>query len=347
MASARGTTLLLCNPLMGGSLLPFLARDEGGGGSRPRQGRVRPVPFAIEVTGLRKSYRRGLLRRREQEALRGVDLSVPEGSAFGLIGPNGAGKTTFIKSLLGIVQPSAGTVRVLGGAPEDPRVRARIGYLPERLHLPGAWSALAFLDVVARLKHLRPEPSAHRRLLERVGLAEAMHRRIGGYSKGMRQRLGLAAALLGNPALLVLDEPTDGIDPMGRMEVRRLLQEEVQRGTTLFLNSHLLAETERVCNRVAVLAEGRVLREGRLEELLHSGRRWVARFEPGADPQALLAAGLVPGASEGLYHMEAADAAALNAVLDRARAAGALLVELRREGQDLEAVLAAAMESAA
>jgi ABC-2 type transport system ATP-binding protein len=226
-------------------------------------------------------------------------------------------------------------------------VRARIGYLPERLHLPGAWSALAFLDVVARLKHLRPDAAAHRQLLERVGLAEAMHRRIGGYSKGMRQRLGLAAALLGSPTLLVLDEPTDGIDPMGRMEVRRLLQEEVQRGTTLFLNSHLLAETERVCDRVAVLAEGRVLREGRLEELLRSGARWVARFEPGADPGALAAAGFLPGAGEGAYHVEAADAAALNAALDRARAAGALLVELRREGQDLETGLTTAMESAA
>ena len=194
-----------------------------------------------------------------------MDLSVPEGSAFGLIGPNGAGKTTFIKSILGIVQPSEGTVRVLGGSPEDPRIRARIGYLPERLHLPGSWAAPAFLATVARLKELKPDPASNLRLLERVGLTDALGRKIGGYSKGMRQRLGLAAALLGNPALLILDEPTDGIDPMGRVEVRRILQEEVQRGTTLFLNSHLLAETERVCDRVAILADGRVLREGRLE----------------------------------------------------------------------------------
>ncbi|XXF75065.1 ABC transporter ATP-binding protein [Myxococcaceae bacterium GXIMD 01537] len=301
---------------------------------------------AIEVTGLRKTYLRPL-RRQGHEALRGVDLIVPEGSAFGLIGPNGAGKTTFIKALLGIVQPTEGRVRVLGGTPDDPRVRARIGYLPERLHLPGAWSATAFLGTVARLKGLRPDTAGHARLLERVGLADAASRKIGGYSKGMRQRLGLAAALLGSPSLLILDEPTDGIDPMGRMEVRHILHEEVQRGTTLFLNSHLLAETERVCDRVAILAEGRVLREGRLEDLARGGQRWSVRLAPGADREAMAAAGLLPGTAEHLFHVDAESPAALNAVLDRARAAGALLVELRREGQDLEAVLTSAVGVAA
>ncbi len=301
---------------------------------------------AIEVTGLRKTYQRPF-RRTGQEALRGVDLIVPEGSAFGLIGPNGAGKTTFIKALLGIVQPTEGTLRVLGGSPEDTRVRARIGYLPERLHLPGSWNAVAFLATVAKLKGLAPDAAAHRRLLERVGLAEAAERRIGGYSKGMRQRLGLAAALMGSPSLLILDEPTDGIDPMGRMEVRRILQEEVQRGTTLFLNSHLLAETERVCDRVAILAEGRVLREGRLEDLARGGQRWVVRFAPGTSREALVAAGLTPGASEGQYHVDAADPGALNAVLDKARGAGALLVELKRDGQDLESVLTSTVGVAA
>jgi ABC-2 type transport system ATP-binding protein len=301
---------------------------------------------AIEVSGLRKTYRHAF-RRTGNEALRGVDLTVPEGSAFGLIGPNGAGKTTFIKAILGIVRPTAGAVKVLGGSPEDPRIRARIGYLPERLHLPHAWTSTAFLHTVAKLKGLQPDRAAQLRLLERVGLAHAVEQRIGGYSKGMRQRLGLAAALVGSPSLLVLDEPTDGIDPMGRVEVRGILQEEVRRGTTLFLNSHLLAETERLCDRVAILADGRVLREGRLEDLARSGARWAVRFAPGADAGALAAVGFQSVGSEGLFHVEATDPAALNAALDKARAAGALLVELKRDGQDLEAVLTSTMGAAA
>jgi len=298
------------------------------------------------VRGLRKTYHRAF-RKGGSEALRGMDLTVPHGSAFGLIGPNGAGKTTFIKSILGIVQPTEGTVRVLGGTPEDPRIRARIGYLPERLHLPGTWTAPAFLATVARLKGLPADRAMPQRLLERVGLGDAVGRRIGGYSKGMRQRLGLAAALVGEPALLVLDEPTDGIDPMGRMEVRRILQEEVQRGTTLFLNSHLLAETERVCDRVAILAGGRVVREGRLEDLARGGARWLVRFAPGASAEALAEAGFHRGGAEGQYHVEAEDPAALNVALDRARAAGALMVELRRDGADLESVLMGTVEAAA
>ncbi|SEK67435.1 ABC-2 type transport system ATP-binding protein [Stigmatella aurantiaca] len=300
---------------------------------------------AIEVVGLHKVYRRAF-GRRGQEALRGVNLTVPEGCAFGLIGPNGAGKTTFIKSILGIVQPTAGAVRVLGGSPEDPRIRARIGYLPERLHLPGSWTAPAFLRTVAQLKGLVPDAAQHRRLLERVGLEAAQGRRIGGYSKGMRQRLGLAAALLGAPALLVLDEPTDGIDPLGRVEVRGILQEEVRRGTTLFLNSHLLAETERVCDRVAILANGRVMREGRLDELARPRPRWMVRFAPGPE-EAVLASGFQRSGTEGVYQLEAEDPVVLNSALDRARAAGALLLELKRDGQDLESVLASTLGEAA
>jgi ABC-2 type transport system ATP-binding protein len=163
----------------------------------------------------------------------------------------------------------------------------------------------------------------------------------------MRQRLGLAAALLGEPELLVLDEPTDGIDPMGRVEVRRILQEEVRRGATLFLNSHLLAETERICDRVAVLADGRIVREGRIEELARAGSLWSVRFAPGADPAALAGLGFHASGSPQTFQLEAPDPAALNAALDRARAAGALLVELRREGQDLEAVLTTAVGEAA
>ncbi|MGC4120857.1 MAG: ABC transporter ATP-binding protein [Myxococcales bacterium] len=295
---------------------------------------------AIEASALTKVYR-GLFRRRGgQQALRGVDLVLPAGTAFGLIGPNGAGKTTFIKTFLGIVRQTSGTVTVLGGDPEDPKVRARIGYLPERLHLPHAWTPVQFLSSVARLKQLRAARPQIDALLVRVGLAPDAQRKIGGFSKGMRQRLGLAAALLGTPDLLVLDEPTDGIDPLGRMEVRKLLAEERQRGATLFLNSHLLSETERICDRVGILHEGRVVREGTLDELTRSETRWRLRLAGTADAAALKAAGLIEVAGPELWRCEAPDAAALNHILDQCRASGALIVELQREEKELEDVLA-------
>jgi ABC-2 type transport system ATP-binding protein len=299
---------------------------------------------AIEASGLTKTYG-SLLRRGGQPALRGMDLSVPAGSAFGLIGLNGAGKTTFIKILLGVVRPGAGTVRVLGGAPEDVAVRARIGYLPERLHLAPALTPPAFLRSVARLKRLAdPEPEI-RRQLTRVGLGPDAHRRIGGFSKGMRQRLGIAAALLGGPELLILDEPTDGVDPLGRVEIRAILAEERARGATLFLNSHLLSETERICDRIGVLAAGRLVREGTLEELCGSATRHRVRFTP-ADPAALAAAGFTPLGGDA-WACEAADPVALDARLAAARAAGALILELGPALRDLEDVLAEAVREAA
>lgn len=297
--------------------------------------------LAIEARGLEKRYG-ARLGRRALQALAGVDLRVERGAAFGFIGPNGAGKTTFVKTLLGVVRPTGGEVRLLGGDPQDPRVRARVGYLPERLRLSPAWTPLELLDSVARLKGLRRTRAAAMALLEEVGIAEAAGRRVGAFSKGMKQRVGLAVALVGEPELLLLDEPTDGLDPPARVQVRQLLGRRLASGATLFLNSHLLSETERICDRIAVLVKGRVVREGRIEELTAAPRAWTVRFAPGAPTEALAAAGFTMG--DGGVHRLAADGPeALNAALDRARAAGALLVELGREGKDLEAVLVEAM----
>jgi len=306
---------------------------------------------AVETMGLAKSYG-GLGGQRPKRALDGVSLSVPAGVAFGLIGPNGAGKTTFIKILLTVVRPSAGEVRVLGGDPEDVRVRARVGYLPERLDLPAASTPIGFLTSVARLKKVPPASAGIPALIERVGLGGAAEQRIGSFSKGMRQRLGLAGALLGAPDLLILDEPTDGIDPLGRIEIREILAGELARGATVFLNSHLLSETERLCGRVGILAGGRVLREGPLEELCRTEGRWRARFAHGAPPAALTGAGFVAlegsvradGATE--WQFAGTDLDALNAALDRARAAGARLADLRAVERDLEQVLAETLAAA-
>jgi ABC-2 type transport system ATP-binding protein len=299
--------------------------------------------LAIESKGLRKSYRGIFQRTGGVEALQGLDLEVERGAAFGLIGLNGAGKTTFIKTLLGIVRPTKGDVRILGKSPDDPTARAQVGYLPERLHLPHSFTPVQFLSSVARMKGLGGHEDLATRQLARVGLGSEAQRRIGGFSKGMRQRLGLAAALLGQPQLLILDEPTDGVDPLGRAEIRRILGEERARGATLFLNSHLLSETERVCDRIGILSNGRLVREGTIDALCGSESRYRLRFAPGFDGQALVALGLHVGETEGVFLCDAQDPALLNATLDRSRASGACLVELRRDVRDLEEVLAEAL----
>ena len=304
-----------------------------------------PHVLAIETAGLAKTYPAGF-GRRGHEALRGVDLRVEQGSAVGLIGPNGAGKTTFVKAILGIVRPTAGAVRVLGGDPLDPRIRARVGYLPERLQLAPAWNAIEILGSVARIKRLGRARARIDQLLDTVGLSAAASRRVGAYSKGMRQRLGLACALLGEPDLLVLDEPTDGLDPLARVDVRNLLAREVARGAAVFLNSHLLAETERVCGRIGVLSEGRIVLEGALDALRGPTTRWSLRFAPGIAPERLTEAGLAAGGAPGAWTFDGEEVA-LNAALDRARGDGALLVKLVRESKDLEQVLADAIGAAA
>ncbi len=293
---------------------------------------------AVEAQGLSKTYR-GPLGRGGTTALRGVDLRLERGTAFGLIGPNGAGKTTFVKALLGVVRPTSGRVSLLGGDPDDPAVRRRVGYLPERLALPPAWTPVEVLESVARLKRLGPARAEVSRRLEEVGMAEASRRKVGGFSKGMKQRVGLACALLGSPDLLVLDEPTDGLDPLARVEVRSLLAREVDRGATLLLNSHLLAETERVCGRIGILVEGRVVREGALADLRAALPRW--RVQLGGATEAIAAAGFSAG-GDGSFCFEG-QVEAMNAALDRARGAGVLVLEVAQESKDLEAVLAEAV----
>ncbi len=294
---------------------------------------------AIVVDGLVKDYGGG---RHARRALQGVSLRVAAGGAFGLIGPNGAGKTTLLKAMLGVVRPTAGRIQVLGGSPDDLGVRKRIGYLPERLQLPAAWTALGFLQSVARLKQV--PPSAAEQQLERVGLSTERATRIASFSKGMRQRLGLAAALLGAPELLVLDEPTDGIDPKGRADVRAILAQEQARGATLFLNSHLLSETERSCDQVGILVSGRIVRSGAMLELCAKPSRWRVRFEPGTDSARLSRLGFSPTASADCFSCADCDVAQLNERLAQAREQGALVRELSPEMRDLEALLLELME---
>lgn len=232
-----------------------------------------PDQPAIETRDLTKTYVEGWLRRKRQPALRGVSLRVERGEIFGLLGGNGAGKTTFIKTLLGVIRKSGGEARMLGFPAGDRRGRKLVGYLPENLRVPRHLTGYTALEYYGNLSNVPTSVIRQRRgkLLERVGLAERAKDPVRMYSKGMLQRLGLAQAMLHDPELFILDEPTDGLDPLARSQVRGYLTELKQQGKTIFLNSHILQEVELVCDRVAILDKGVLKRVANVAEIT-SGR---------------------------------------------------------------------------
>jgi ABC-2 type transport system ATP-binding protein len=207
------------------------------------------------------------------EALRSVDLEVQEGELLGLLGPNGAGKSTLVKIACGLVRPSGGAVRVCGAPAGSLAARRALGYLAELFRFPGWATADELLVLHQRLAGSRGAAGERGELLQLVGLADARDRRVDTMSKGMQQRLGLAQALVGQPRVLLLDEPTSALDPAGRRTVRALLVELRRRGVAVLLNTHLLSEVERVCDRVAIIDRGRLVAAGTPDEL--SGARGV------------------------------------------------------------------------
>lgn len=227
-----------------------------------------PSELAIETTGLTKVYSTRW-KRRLIRAVDGISLKVERGTTYGLLGPNGAGKTTFVKMLLSVVHPTSGSASVFGRSVEQAEARLPIGYLPENHRFPTYLTGAGMLDLYASLsgvdaakrKRLIPE------LLEKVGLGEWGSVRLGKYSKGMLQRVGLAQALIHSPSLLILDEPSDGVDPVGRRHIRELLSELEAGGVTIFINSHLLVEVELFCREVAILHKGKVALQGKIKDL--------------------------------------------------------------------------------
>jgi len=218
---------------------------------------------AIETTDLRKRY--GAV-----DALAGLTMTVGRGEVFGFLGPNGAGKTTTVKLLLGLARPTAGSGKVLGAPLGDLQTRRKVGYLPELFRYQPWLKAREVLTLHAELMGM---PGARRRpaadeALHLVGLADRAGDLVAKFSKGMQQRLGLGAALLGEPALVVLDEPTSALDPVGRVDVRGIVRTAADRGAAVFLNSHLLSEVEQVCDRVAIIDHGRVVASGELDDVL-------------------------------------------------------------------------------
>jgi len=224
--------------------------------------------YAIETHNLTKVFR-SRWKRNEVRAVDGISIQVPRGTTYGLLGPNGAGKTTFVKLLLSSVHPSGGTARLFGRDARQAEARRPVGYLPENHRFPTYFTGAGMLDFYAALSGMERGPRRRRipELLELVGLGKWGGVRIGKYSKGMLQRLGLAQALMHSPELLLLDEPSDGVDPIGRRQIREILHELERKGTTIFINSHLLVEVELFCREVAILRQGKVALVGSVKEL--------------------------------------------------------------------------------
>ena len=290
-------------------------------------------------------------------ALREVSLHVGAGEIFGLLGPNGAGKSTLVKVLLTVVKPTVARGEMLGKPIGDKKTLARVGYLPEQHRLAPYLTARQAVEFVAALSGVDRATRKKRaaELLDRVGLSKWMDRRVNVFSKGMRQRAGLAAALVNDPQIVFLDEPTDGVDPVGRVEIRDLLIQMRREGRTVFLNSHLLGEAEQVCDRVAILVQGRVVKQGRMDDLQNEGSRqeltvrWGgAVSSSGTSSRNGAAIGkslpfrgmniaptmLANGTHQ--YVFADLDAAAAQPALDAARAAGGEIISLIPMRQRLE-----------
>ncbi|MDQ3344347.1 MAG: ABC transporter ATP-binding protein [Actinomycetota bacterium] len=280
----------------------------------------------VHTAGLRKVYG-------SSTALEGLDLEVHPGEVVGLLGANGAGKTTTVKILLGLVAATAGEASLFGRRVADPQARRQVGYLPEHFRFPDWLTGAELLDYHGRLAGM---PAADRRaripeVLERVGLAGRGNQRLRSYSKGMTQRVGLAQAVFARPRLVLLDEPTSALDPIGRREVRDLIRDLREEGVAVLLNSHLLGEVELVCDRVAIVDRGRVVRAGRLDAMIGAGPQIRVRLDR-VDERALAILG-------GLGEVMAVDDTTVVLAAEGTDPAAAVAAELVRAGYGLQALI--------
>ena len=298
------------------------------------------MPFAIETEGLVKIFRT-FWSGKEVRAVDGITLSVEQGSTFGLLGPNGAGKTTFVKLLLSCAHATQGRATIFGRDAREAEARRPIGYLPENHRFPtymtgssmlDFYGALSGMDAAARRKRM-PE------LLATVGLSEWADTRLSKYSKGMLQRVGLAQALMHEPRLLILDEPTDGVDPIGRRQIRDILHTLEQQGVTIFVNSHLLGEVELFCRDVAIIHRGKVALQGKVKDLIAgSGYRLTVDYVPERLDQELRARAKAVAQRNGSIEFLFSSREEANQAVDRLRAEHCAIETMARTTSTLEEV---------
>jgi ABC-2 type transport system ATP-binding protein len=308
------------------------------------------APELLVLERLGKTYRDPMTLQ-PFTAVDGISLALERGEIFGLLGPNGAGKTTTIKMILGLARPTTGRVRLEGRDPRDPAARRGLGYLPENPCFYDHLTASEYLDLAGALFGLDRGTLRARagELLDRLGLRAHAKKQLRKFSKGMTQRLGLAQALLNRPSLLVLDEPMSGLDPVGRAEVKQLLREERSRGATVLLSSHVLAETETLCDRVGILKSGRLVEVGSVPGLLATGvREWEIAVEslPGRLAETLRGRGHAVEHVGSRWIVRVADGAALQEALRSLLAEPVFVHAVEARRQTLEEHFVAALEGA-
>jgi ABC-2 type transport system ATP-binding protein len=297
--------------------------------------------IAISTTHLSKTYTSGVRGKRQIHALQDLSLDVESGQIFSLLGPNGAGKTTFIKIILSLTRQTGGGANLLGHEVPDRKARTRVGYLPENPRYPGYLTGAQVLRHFGALSGVPPADLRSRTgaLLELLGMKDWQHVKVKKYSKGMMQRLGLAQAMIDDPELLFLDEPTDGVDPVGRAEIRDLLRDLKSRGKTIFLNSHLLSEVEMISDRVAILDKGKLLKVGTVDELTTSAERYHIDIE-GVLPEPFrieATAKLLTVSEAGTsITVQVGSISELNAIIDLLRRYHVPIVSLAKERSTLE-----------
>jgi ABC-2 type transport system ATP-binding protein len=294
----------------------------------------------LEVKDLKKTYSKPFTGK-AVPAVRGVSFEVRRGEIFGFLGPNGAGKTTTIKMLTGLISPTAGAMKIFDRKAPSPEAMARVGFLPENPYVYPYLTPREFVSLCGRLSGLSGSHLKKRTelVIERVGIGYAIDRAVRALSKGMLQRVGLAAALVHEPELLILDEPMSGLDPVGRKEVRDLIVEEKRAGHTVFFSSHILSDVEMLCDRVSILRKGEVVVSGSIRELLHAGvrRSEIALGEATPSLRAALdEMGHAPHELGELVVVEVEGDDAIRAVIERALAEGARVESVMPKRETLE-----------
>lgn len=295
----------------------------------------------IEVRDLSKTFKTGLLRRKQVDAVRGVSFSVSRGEIVGFLGPNGSGKTTTIKMLLGLISPSGGSARMFGESVPSRRARARLGFLPENPYVFPYLTPREFVEMSGRLSGMRGAQLRKRteEVLDRTGVLYAADRQVRRLSKGMLQRSALGAALVADPEMLILDEPMSGLDPVGRKEVRDLILEERHAGRTIFFATHILSDVEALCDHVIILRKGEVAVAGSIRKLLRGDVVKTDITVAGASDGLLEALAETAGSIDrraDVVVVEVEGRAAVAAILERVLADGAQVVEVAPRKETLE-----------